>query len=68
MRRARADPSLALATGLMLLLAVPGCRSTGAPVPSGQRSEAFVRVENRSMLDMTVYPPAVGQPLTMFSS
>jgi hypothetical protein len=47
--------AVALAAGLIALLALAGCRSTGGAVPSSQRSEAFVRVENRSMLDMTVY-------------
>jgi hypothetical protein len=40
---------------LVLLLAAAGCRSTGGAPPAGQRSEAFVRVDNRSMLDMTIY-------------
>jgi hypothetical protein len=54
-RRAHSDAPLALATGLLLLLGVASCRSAGGGMPSGQRAEAFVRVENRSMLDMTVY-------------
>jgi hypothetical protein len=37
------------------LLFAPGCQSSGANTRTGQRAEAFVRVENRSMLDMTVY-------------
>ena len=32
-----------------------GCQSSGANNQPSQRAEAFVRVENRSMLDMTVY-------------
>ncbi len=55
MPRAHSHTPVALAAGLMLLLAGTGCRSTGRAVPPAQRSEAFVRVENRSMLDMTVY-------------
>ena len=56
MRRTRVPTRLAFATGLAALLAMAGCRSPGgAPAPAGQRSEAFVRVENRSMLDMTIY-------------
>lgn len=56
MRRTRVPTPLALAAGLAALLVVAGCRSTGgARAPAGQRSEAFVRVENRSMLDMTIY-------------
>lgn len=37
------------------LLAAAGCRSSGAHREAGRRAEAFVRVENRSMLDMTIY-------------
>ena len=56
MRRTRVYTRFAFAAGLTALLAVTGCRSTGGGgAPSGQRSEAFVRVENRSMLDMTIY-------------
>ena len=47
--------ALTIAGALVVLLVAAGCRSTGSAPPSGQRSEAFVRVENRSMLDMTVY-------------
>jgi hypothetical protein len=32
-----------------------GCQSSGANSRPGRRAEAFVRVENRSMLDMTIY-------------
>ena len=54
MRRSRIFPPVLLLAGLVVVLA--GCRSTaGRGAPSGQRSEAFVRVENRSMLDMTIY-------------
>ena len=56
MRRTRVHTRFALAAGLTALLAVAGCRSTsGRGAPSTERSEAFVRVENRSMLDMTIY-------------
>jgi hypothetical protein len=54
-RHAHSRAALALAAGLIALLAAASCRSTGGGAPAGQRSEAFVRVENRSMLDMTVY-------------
>lgn len=38
------------------LLTAAGCKSSGATTGGGgHRAEAFVRVENRSMLDMTVY-------------
>jgi hypothetical protein len=47
---------LALAAGLVALLTLAGCKSTGgAAAPAVHRAEAFVRVENRSMLDMTIY-------------
>jgi hypothetical protein len=54
-RRAQRFTPLSLAAALVALLTVAGCTSTrsGAPVP--ERAEAFVRVENRSMLDMTIY-------------
>lgn len=56
MRPPRVRSRFALAAGLVVLLSVPSCRSTGSGgAPSGQRSEAFVRVDNRSMLDMTIY-------------
>ena len=58
-RHAHSRTALALAAGLIALLA--GCRSTGGGVPAGQRSEAFVRVENRSMLDMTIYVVRSGE-------
>jgi hypothetical protein len=54
-RHPHSRAAVALAAGLLALLAGVGCRSTGGGTPPGQRSEAFVRVENRSMLDMTVY-------------
>ena len=45
-------PVVAAAT----LLAAAGCKSSGAGTEGGaRRAEAFVRVENRSMLDMTIY-------------
>ena len=46
----------ALAAAMIVLVVAAGCRSSSpnrGAIP--QRSEAFVRVENRSMLDMTVY-------------
>jgi hypothetical protein len=53
--RAHFHTPLALG-GLVALLAVAGCQSTREPrAPTGNRAEAFVRVENRSMLDMTIY-------------
>lgn len=56
MRRAQFSTPLALAGGLVALLTLAGCKSTsGAGASAGARAEAFVRVENRSMLDMTVY-------------
>ena len=55
MRQARFATRIRFAAGVMLLMTAAGCRSTGGPAPSGQRAEAFVRVENRSMLDMTIY-------------
>jgi hypothetical protein len=53
--RAHSHTPVALVAELLLLLAGTGCRSTSRAVPPAQRSEAFVRVENRSMLDMTIY-------------
>lgn len=55
MRRAHFHTPLTLLPALVALLAVAGCQSKGARGPAPQRSEAFVRVENRSMLDMTIY-------------
>ena len=56
MRRTRVHTRFALAAGLTALLAATSCRSTGGgAAPATERSEAFVRVENRSMLDMTIY-------------
>jgi hypothetical protein len=55
-RRAHFRTPLALAGGLFALLTVAACKSTGGSgAPTTHRAEAFVRVENRSMLDMTVY-------------
>jgi hypothetical protein len=54
-RQAHSRAVVALAAGLIALVAAAGCRSTTPGAPTRQRSEAFVRVENRSMLDMTVY-------------
>ena len=55
MRQARFATRIRLAAGVMLLMAAAGCRSAGGAASPGQRAEAFVRVENRSMLDMTIY-------------
>ncbi|HJU67802.1 MAG TPA: hypothetical protein VJ650_06085 [Gemmatimonadaceae bacterium] len=55
MRRAHFSTPLALTTALLVLLPIAGCPSTGNRAPAPQRAEAFVRVENRSMLDMTIY-------------
>lgn len=56
MRRALFRTPLALAAGLVALLTPAACTSTGgAAAPAVHRAEAFVRVENRSMLDMTIY-------------
>lgn len=57
MRRAHFRTPLALAAGLVALLTLASCKSTGggAAAPAVHRAEAFVRVENRSMLDMTIY-------------
>jgi hypothetical protein len=60
-RHAHSRAALALTAGLIALLAVAGCRSTGRDAPSVQRPEAFVRVDNRSMLDMTVYVVRSGE-------
>jgi len=53
-RHTHSSTVLAFAAGLIALFAA-GCRPTTAGAPSPQRSETFVRVDNRSMLDMTVY-------------
>jgi hypothetical protein len=55
-RYALSRPAVSLAAALVAFLALAGCRSTreGAPPPEA-RAESFVRVDNRSMLDMTVY-------------
>ena len=50
----RFAPSRSIPLAAALLLAA-GCTSSGANPQAGQRAEAFVRVENRSMLDMTIY-------------
>jgi hypothetical protein len=54
-RRTRVHTRFVLVAGVAALLAATSCRSTGGAAPSAERSEAFVRVENRSMLDMTIY-------------
>lgn len=61
MRHALSRAGLALTAGLIALVAVAGCQSTGRGAPSTQRAEAFVRVDNRSMLDMTVYVVRSGE-------
>jgi hypothetical protein len=55
-RHALSRRGVSLAVALMTLLALAGCRSTreGGRPPEA-RAESFVRVDNRSMLDMTVY-------------
>ena len=56
MRRAHFTAPLALVGGLAAVLTLAGCPSTrGTGAPAANRAEAFVRVENRSMLDMTIY-------------
>jgi hypothetical protein len=54
-RHAHSRASLMLTAGLLAVLATPGCRATGRGTPTTERSQSFVRVDNRSMLDMTVY-------------
>ena len=56
MRHALSRPAASLAAAVVVFLAVVGCRSNreGAPPPE-PRAESYVRVENRNMLDMTVY-------------
>jgi hypothetical protein len=54
-RRAHFHTPLTLTAALLALLTIAGCKSTGRNAPAPPRSEAFVRVENRSMLDMTIY-------------
>src|SRR5919106_3688045 len=51
----RFAPSRLIPVAAAALLLAAGCRSSGANTQAGQRAEAFVRVENRSMLDMTIY-------------
>lgn len=46
---------LRLAPALAALLVTSACASSGTNAPARDRAEAFVRVENRSMLDMTIY-------------
>jgi hypothetical protein len=55
-RHALSRPAKSLAAAMVVFLAVAGCSSTreGAPPPE-PRAESYVRVENRSMLDMTIY-------------
>ena len=66
MRHAHSRAAFALAAGLIALLAVAGCRSTGGGAPSGQRSEAFVRVEGSLVLarlrdDPTAFRRAIAE-------
>ena len=55
MSHARAPVALALTAGLIALVVMAGCRSANRGGQAVQRPETFVEVENRSMLDMTVY-------------
>ena len=55
MRRPAFRTPLTLLTALVALLTLAACKSTGSRAPARTPSEAFVRVENRSMLDMTIY-------------
>jgi hypothetical protein len=52
---ARARVALAFTVGLIALVVLVSCRSPNRPGQAVQRPETFVEVENRSMLDMTVY-------------
>jgi hypothetical protein len=54
-RHAHLRTFLMLTVGLLALVATSGCQATGRGPLSTERSESFVRVDNRSMLDMTVY-------------
>jgi hypothetical protein len=54
-RHAHSRTALALTAGLLAVLGTSGCRATGRGTSSTERSESFLRVDNRSMLDMTVY-------------
>ena len=51
----RFAPSRFIPVVAAAILLAAGCTSSGARTQAGQRAEAFVRVENRSMLDMTIY-------------
>ena len=55
MRRAHSHTPLTRLAAMVALFAAASCTSTARRGPAPQRSEAFVRVENRSMLDMTIY-------------
>jgi hypothetical protein len=48
-------PSRVIPFAAATLLVATGCKSSGTTADTGQRAEAFVRVENRSLLDMTIY-------------
>ena len=56
MHHALMRPAVSLAAAMVAFLAIAGCRATreGGPPPDA-RAESYVRVDNRSMLDMTVY-------------
>ncbi|MGQ0712715.1 MAG: hypothetical protein ACT4PJ_03165 [Gemmatimonadaceae bacterium] len=47
--------SLRFASVAAALVVAAACSSSGTNAAARQRAEAFVRVENRSMLDMTIY-------------
>ena len=52
----RIAPSRFIPVAAAALLLAAGCQSSGANnTQPTRRAEAFVRVENRSMLDMTIY-------------
>ena len=56
MRRAHGPTPLTFMAAVVTVLTLAACKSTGSSgAPAPPRSEAFVRVENRSMLDMTIY-------------
>lgn len=55
MRRAQSHTPLTRMAAIVALFVVASCASTARRGPAPQRFEAFVRVENRSMLDMTIY-------------
>jgi hypothetical protein len=58
---ARARLALAFTIGLMSLVMLASCRSPNRRGQAVQRPETFVEVENRSMLDMTIYVMRSGE-------